>query len=170
MTRNHWKSLQFNIGIGTLTVTTWTRSWDTQHNPDNGTLTTPFRDTMTAYHEETTTSISLVPRLAHSRQAFTLSSRKSTGYHGVFSSIPQLAINRILPADSPVFSMVSKGRLDEFQTLLREGEASLRDHDEYGASLLHVSPPYALRCCQVEVLTSFETRSMPLRSPRCVGF
>lgn len=170
MARNHWKSLQFNMGIGTLTITTCTRSWDTQTNPDHTADTAPFPEILAASCEEITTSISLVPRLAHSRQAFTLRSRKYNGYHGVFSTIPQLAVNRILPANAPVFSIVRTGRLDEFQKLLRGGQASLRDHDEYGASLLHVSTSYALRRCRLDVLTGFESRSMPTGSPRCVGF
>jgi hypothetical protein len=48
-------------------------------------------------------------------------------------------VNNVLPAASPVFSIVRNGQLKEFQTLLREGKASLRDQDEFGASLLFVS-------------------------------
>jgi len=60
---------------------------------------------------------------------------------GTFSSIPRLTVNRVLPRDSLVFDLVRGGELKEFQGLLRDGEASLRDHDELGNSLLAVSAP-----------------------------
>ncbi|KAI3324204.1 hypothetical protein HD806DRAFT_494427 [Xylariaceae sp. AK1471] len=52
------------------------------------------------------------------------------------ASISRLMVNRVLPAKSWVFQLVREGRLQELQELLKNGEASLRDHDEYGASLL----------------------------------
>ncbi|KAI0856822.1 ankyrin [Xylaria cubensis] len=59
------------------------------------------------------------------------------GYTG--ESISSLAVNRVLPARSPVFEVVHSGQLHKLQDMLRRGEASLRDHDEYGASLLFYS-------------------------------
>ncbi|KAK3902849.1 hypothetical protein C8A05DRAFT_33423 [Staphylotrichum tortipilum] len=60
---------------------------------------------------------------------------------GAFSSsIPRLQVNLVLPRDSLVFQLVQKGRVVEFEALLREGKASLRDHDDLGNSLLSVSP------------------------------
>ncbi|KAI0188663.1 hypothetical protein EV127DRAFT_433990 [Xylaria flabelliformis] len=59
------------------------------------------------------------------------------GYAG--ESISSLAVNRVLPASSPVFKVVLSGQLHTLQDMLRRGEASLRDHDEYGASLLFYS-------------------------------
>ncbi|RWA07939.1 hypothetical protein EKO27_g7150 [Xylaria grammica] len=50
--------------------------------------------------------------------------------------ISRLAVNRVLPAGSRVFNVVEKGLLQELQAMLRNNEATLRDHDEYGASLL----------------------------------
>ncbi|KAM7211639.1 hypothetical protein V8F06_012992 [Rhypophila decipiens] len=95
--------------------------------------------------EQNETRISYFPRLARG------SSSKHVGYvygfhavleqchdyqtGGTFSSIPRLFINRVIPADSPVFSVVLEGDLREFQRMLWDGTASLRDHDEYGAPL-----------------------------------
>ena len=73
------------------------------------------------------------------RQILKITTRRSDEGHGVFLSIPVLWVNNVVPADSPVFSVVKEGRLEEFMELLQDGRASLRDHDEYGASLLHVS-------------------------------
>ncbi|KAI0551201.1 ankyrin [Xylaria curta] len=56
------------------------------------------------------------------------------GYAG--ESISSLTVNRVLPANSPVFRVVYFGQLHELKDMLQRGEASLRDHDEYGASLL----------------------------------
>ena len=59
------------------------------------------------------------------------------------SSISRLEINRVIPSDSKVFTLVSEGRLEELCEMLQQGNASLRDFDENGASLLFVS---YLRC------------------------
>ncbi|KAI0502944.1 ankyrin [Xylaria bambusicola] len=67
----------------------------------------------------------------------------STIRHGLVArrgqSISSLAVNRILPGNSRVFSVVAQGHLREFQDMLRRGEASLHDHDERGANLLFYS-------------------------------
>lgn len=90
--------------------------------------------------EDFITSITIIPSAQMKiKQMFKLTTRRSDERHGVFVSIPVLCVNNILPAGSPVFSIVQEGRLDEFMALLRDGGASIRDHDEYGASLLHVS-------------------------------
>jgi len=89
--------------------------------------------------EEDMTSITVVSGLFQARRTVKLSTCQTHTDNGVFSAIPQLLVYNILPAHSPVFSIVREGRLKEFQALLREGKASLRDQDEYGASLLFVS-------------------------------
>ncbi|OBS19640.1 hypothetical protein FPOA_11365 [Fusarium poae] len=58
---------------------------------------------------------------------------------GSVSSISQLQVNRILPLGSPVFRIVKTGRIKELRQLLQSGKASIRDHDEKGASLLFYS-------------------------------
>ncbi|KAI1213181.1 ankyrin [Annulohypoxylon truncatum] len=58
---------------------------------------------------------------------------------GAISSISRLSVNRVLPYGSRVFKVVEDGDLRELQRMLQNGKASLRDHDEYGASLLFYS-------------------------------
>lgn len=58
---------------------------------------------------------------------------------GSVSSISRLQVNRLLPLDSPVFRVVAQGNLQGLLQMLQNGEASLRDHAENGASLLFVS-------------------------------
>jgi hypothetical protein len=91
--------------------------------------------------KEVTTSISLVSILSQPRHAIKVNIRQTHSDDGMFSAIPQLLVYNVLPANSPVFSIVQQGRLREFQALLCEGKASLRDQDEHGASLLFVSVP-----------------------------
>ncbi|KAI1351276.1 hypothetical protein F5Y01DRAFT_325417 [Xylaria sp. FL0043] len=55
------------------------------------------------------------------------------------SSISRLDVNRVLPRDAPVFEVIRQGRLEKFREMLQNGEASLRDHDEFGANLLMYS-------------------------------
>ena len=90
--------------------------------------------------EESTTGVYFIPtKQQRAQQMFRITSHQSYGYTSVVSSIPMLDVNRVLPASAPVFSIVQEGRLHEFKALLRSNRASIRDHDEYGASLLHVS-------------------------------
>lgn len=72
------------------------------------------------------------------RQGFQAIMRQSSGDRGTFNSIPKLFTYNILPKSSPVFTLVYEGRMAEFQEMLRSGTASLRDQDEFGASLLMV--------------------------------
>ncbi|KAK8108967.1 hypothetical protein PG984_014768 [Apiospora sp. TS-2023a] len=58
------------------------------------------------------------------------------GHLGGISSISSLSVNRVVPSDSRVFDVVEAGNLDELRDMLDKGEASLRDHDEFGGSLL----------------------------------
>ena len=90
--------------------------------------------------EELTTRVSFIPtKQQRVQQMFRITSHQSYGHSSVVSSFPMLNVNRVLPASAPVFSIVKEGRLHEFKELLRSNRASIRDHDEYGASLLHVS-------------------------------
>ncbi len=96
--------------------------------------------------EEVTTSVTLTSGRSQARRAMRLDMRQTHSHDGVFSAIPHLLVYNVLPADSPVFSIVQGGRLREFQALLREGKASLRDQDEYGAPLLFVSLSFYRHC------------------------
>ena len=90
--------------------------------------------------EELTTRVSFIPtKQQRAQQMFRITTYQTFGNTSVVSSIPMLDVNRVLPASAPVFSIVKEGRLHEFKALLRSRKASIRDYDEYGASLLHVS-------------------------------
>ncbi|KAF7562663.1 hypothetical protein G7046_g1500 [Stylonectria norvegica] len=56
---------------------------------------------------------------------------------GNVHGIPRIFIHPVRPRGSDVFRIASDGSLDELRVLLSEGEASIRDHDEYGWGLLH---------------------------------
>ncbi|KAI1454940.1 hypothetical protein F4805DRAFT_438037 [Annulohypoxylon moriforme] len=58
---------------------------------------------------------------------------------GVASSISRLDVNRVVPSTSRAFKVVRQENLRELRRMLQYGEASLRDHDEGGASLLFYS-------------------------------
>lgn len=89
--------------------------------------------------EELITKLRFVPEIGTGRMMWATTVRLEDGWDGTFSSIPRLEVNRILPSDSLVFGLIVEGELEEFHELLRKGEASLRDHDEDGNSLLYVS-------------------------------
>lgn len=55
------------------------------------------------------------------------------------SLLPRVIVCNILPNNSPVFVVVSKGSVEDLMRLIVESKASLDDHDEDGWSLLHVS-------------------------------
>lgn len=58
---------------------------------------------------------------------------------GVILTIPNISINRSDLATQRYFKLVKAGDMRELQKSLREGAASVRDHDEDGKSLLFVS-------------------------------
>ncbi|KAF4436708.1 hypothetical protein FACUT_6303 [Fusarium acutatum] len=63
-------------------------------------------------------------------------------------SIPRISVCRIVPNDSPVFTLVKQGSLKEFIAMLQEGKASLRDHDEQGMPLLHYAATASVEMCK----------------------
>ena len=123
----------YETSIGTLSVVV-RRQQSQPNQPDS-------RSPSQIEEEEVTTSVSLVSRSSpgQRRVKAEVKVRQTYSCNGVFSAIPHFLVSNVLPAGSPVFSIVQQGRLREFQDLLREGKASLRDQDEYGASLLFVS-------------------------------
>ncbi len=62
---------------------------------------------------------------------------------GSLLAIPSLAVNNIVPFNSPVFSMAERGHIQALMSLVAKGKASLRDHDPNGWSLLHASQLWA---------------------------
>ncbi|KAH6994944.1 ankyrin repeat-containing domain protein [Ilyonectria destructans] len=95
----------------------------------------PEQDSASEINEhEVSYSISMTPKKLGSIMKLTLKQ-----YHtpdGITSGIPSLEINRMVPNDSPVFRLVERGKISDLQQLLIRGQASLRDQDEHGASLL----------------------------------
>ncbi len=136
--QSKWAISASETSVGTLSVTSRTRSRKTQQLSR---LYQPgLQDhTQTEEEEEVTTSVSLVLKHSQVRRAFKVHIRQTYRDDGIFSGIPHLSVHNVLPMNSPVFEIVQQGRLREFQVLLREGKVSLRDQDEYGASLLFVS-------------------------------
>lgn len=52
---------------------------------------------------------------------------------------PFVSIGKILPIDSPIFSLVREGDVEGLQALISQGQATLRDRDSFGTPLIHVS-------------------------------
>ncbi|KAK0652665.1 hypothetical protein B0T16DRAFT_490474 [Cercophora newfieldiana] len=65
---------------------------------------------------------------------------------GTYCETPRLCVNRLLPSDSRVFNLVREGRLEELQAMVSRGEASLRDRDVQGMSLLHYATSHPATC------------------------
>ncbi|KAM5350106.1 hypothetical protein ACJ41O_006611 [Fusarium nematophilum] len=81
-------------------------------------------------------SLTFLPGNAQKRRMVVASlSQHQMEFQGI-TSISTLMVNRVLPAGSRVFEVVKAGGLKELERMFREGEASPRDHDEFGASLL----------------------------------
>ncbi|KAF2806383.1 ankyrin [Mytilinidion resinicola] len=69
--------------------------------------------------------------------------RLSTGFS---CRNPFVSIGKTLPDDSPIFSVVRKGDVEELQQLLSRGEATLRDRDSWGTPLLHYAMEQPSMC------------------------
>lgn len=95
-----------------------------------------YRNTTYFDHVMTATFMPYDPKKFNMIVASTL---ERSGWAAATLTISRLDVNRILPANSPVFKVVQEDRLEEFRAMLQNGEASLRDHDEFGANLLMVS-------------------------------
>ncbi|KAI0857819.1 ankyrin repeat-containing domain protein [Xylaria cubensis] len=94
-----------------------------------------------------TTVLSFIPQDPRQFAMIVASATQKRTAKESITPISRLAVNRVLPLGSRVFTVVRNGRLQELQAMLREGKATLRDHDEYGASLLF----YAAYSRQVEM-------------------
>ena len=135
--QSKWTVSASETSVGALSVISRTRS---RRNQQLSSLGQPAsQDQTQTEEEEVTTSVSLVLGHRQPRRAFKVHIRQTYRDDGIFSGIPHLSVHNVLPMDSPVFEIVRQGRLEEFQALLQEGKASLRDQDEHGASLLLVS-------------------------------
>ena len=134
--QSKWAVSASETSFGMLSVTSRTRSQRTQQL--SPVYQSGLQGQTQTEEEEVTTSVSLILRHSQVRRAFKIHIRQTYRDDGILSGIPHLSVHNVLPMNSPVFEIVQRGRLREFQVLLREGKVSLRDQDEYGASLLMV--------------------------------
>lgn len=71
-------------------------------------------------------------------------SATSTIGSGYVASVSYLALNPVISHTAKIFDVVSRGDLQQLRQMLRDGEASLRDTDEQGWSLLFVSSKFCI--------------------------
>ncbi|CAG9989207.1 unnamed protein product [Clonostachys byssicola] len=120
----------YEIGNGTLKVRTKRRYL--QHHPADG---GSIRKRQRSGIGFTTSRLTFLPKVRDGMM-FSAIIQQQTSHTGSFSPIPFFQANYIRPRDSLVFQLIEEGRLSELITLLREGKASLRDHDDLGRPLL----------------------------------
>jgi len=117
----------YDVGFGIFSVVSHeTSRW---RNPNSAPDTS----------EDFRLQINFAPRPSSKAQGFRATVKQYHGEWGTFQTVPRLCFNNIIPASSPIFQVVQEGRFEKFKEMLMLGEASLRDHDEFGASLLFVS-------------------------------
>ncbi|KAF5990597.1 hypothetical protein FBULB1_75 [Fusarium bulbicola] len=90
----------------------------------------------------------IVFRPSNSPWMFSVSLSQGQLFDRSIQSIPRISVCRIVPNDSPVFTLVKQGSLKEFTAMLQEGKASLRDHDEQGMPLLHYAATASVEMCK----------------------
>ncbi|KAK4198562.1 hypothetical protein QBC40DRAFT_159144, partial [Triangularia verruculosa] len=129
------KKRSYSIGFGSISVLTHSRLWKKQCLRQ-----VPYpncEDSTDDIIEDTETRIIFIPTMTgHVRESFHAVLRQIHHGDGTSSSIPNMSMYNVLPWNSRVFSVVEQGRLAELREMLRLGEASLRDQDEYGTPLL----------------------------------
>ncbi|EMT71109.1 hypothetical protein NOF04DRAFT_13591 [Fusarium oxysporum II5] len=129
---------EIDVDHGYLTISTnkrrriCTRDIDASGNVDT------FRDVVA----------NIVFRPSNSPWMFLVSLSQGQLFDRSIQSIPRISICRIVPNDSLVFTLVKQGSLKEFMTMLQEGKASLRDHDEQGMPLLHYAATASVEMCK----------------------
>ncbi|KAI0531906.1 ankyrin [Xylaria digitata] len=119
-------------GLGTVSLI-MTKGTKTTHGTESG------NSTQSISRAEDKMMMSFLPKDRREFSMLVASTIRRWDFGNAVQSISSLAVNRVLPATAPVFDVIRNGRLRELQAMLRRGEASLRDHDEYGASLLFYS-------------------------------
>lgn len=130
---------KFRIDIGTITLVSneRTRSSDTIH---------PYPHTEEKLYSDYSSTFTFFPNDPQMFHMIVASIFQRETELDVSSSISQITVNRVLPYDSRVFQVIKDGDLRELRRMLGNGEASLRDHDEYGASLLFYSVTQPKMC------------------------
>ncbi|KAI0902062.1 ankyrin [Annulohypoxylon nitens] len=147
-----YQMVRTDIGTITLTFNHRTRSSDT---------TNPYQHREEKLYSDYSSTFKFFPNDPQRFHMIAASIFQRETELNVRSSISQLAVNRILPWGSRVFQVIKDGDLCELQRMLNDGEASLRDHDEHGASLLF----YAMlqpRICQFLVQNGMDVNHVGL--------
>lgn len=156
----------YEMGDGTLTISTVKRRrlTETTHQDDADNI------------EDFIAKLTYFPR-SGTGGMFKATLTQQAFRNGTYSSIPRLQVNLVLPRDSLVFELVRDGRVMELEALLREGKASLRDHDDLGNSLLAVGSnpvvqPWWFSFVDVQEGLTKTTSRLPHRIPSqpCVDF
>jgi hypothetical protein len=81
----------------------------------------------------------LEPRISGSGLPVTVQFGETKTHTGVSFINPVILAYRIVPNESEVFKMIENDDLEGLKSLLADGKATIRDCDEFGATLLHVS-------------------------------
>ncbi|KAJ9613041.1 hypothetical protein H2200_002982 [Cladophialophora chaetospira] len=89
------------------------------------------------YEEELYATIKTFISGMHSPSVIVATVRQMQYQNGVSSLHPVISVGRVLPLNSPIFDIVSRGTVDELREFLACGKGTLRDRDIYGTSLLH---------------------------------
>ncbi|KAI1060950.1 hypothetical protein LB507_010146 [Fusarium sp. FIESC RH6] len=130
---------QIDVDQGYLTISTNKRRRICVAAPKNSSEdASTFRDVVA----------NIVFRPSNSPWMFSVSLSQGQLFDPSIQSIPRISVCRIIPNDSPVFDLVKRGLLDDFRSLLQEGKASLRDHDEQGMPLLHYAATASVEMCK----------------------
>ncbi|RBR03583.1 uncharacterized protein FIESC28_11740 [Fusarium coffeatum] len=130
---------QIDVDQGYLTISTNKRRRVCSGAPkDSSGNTSTYRDVVA----------NIVFRPSNSPWMFSVSLSQGQLFDRSIQSIPRISVCRIIPNDSPVFDLVKRGLLDDFRSLLQEGKASLRDHDEQGMPLLHYAATASVEMCK----------------------
>ena len=137
------KSKSFDVGFGTISVISIESRCRNMNRSSETPMSSDLEVEMDRFIDKTVIRIGYVPRLRGEspakRQGFQAIFHASHGCQGSYpGAIPRLSVHNIIPNNSPVFDVVRSGYLARFEEMLRKGEASLRDQDEHGASLLFV--------------------------------
>lgn len=110
---------------------------------------------------EYVTTVTFMPYGLQSPYMMTASERSSRVLSSHYiSSISYLALNPVVPSTSRVFQVVAEGNLQALREMLQDGEASLRDTDESGLSLLFVSTPPVIRNVAIRKLITYCSHSL----------
>ncbi|KAH6989001.1 hypothetical protein BKA56DRAFT_652463 [Ilyonectria sp. MPI-CAGE-AT-0026] len=122
-----------DIGVGKLSFLIHKRKRSIQENlEDSGKLQKRGR---TDY----SMSLTFLPKRSSHQPMIVASSFQHQTADEAILTFSTLLVNRVLPEGSLVFNVAREGNLQKLKEMFRNGEASPRDHDEYGASLLHYS-------------------------------